>query len=127
MTQEEKTLLNDYLVEVAPYQPLVNVLASRYGYMWDVDILLYHNSEQTWRKTCAPEGTFTTKVMGKNSHRVVDIYEIKPFLRPMPKNVELTKEEILENYYDYLGLIEKGLAKDGTDLYNRCKYHHVEC
>lgn len=125
MTQEEKTLLNNYLVEAAPYQPLVNVLVS--DYMWDVDILLYCNSKETWRKTCAPEGTFTTQVMGKNSHRVVDIYEIKPFLRPMPKDVELTKEEILENYFDYLGLIEKGLAKDGTDLYNRCKYHHVEC
>ena len=125
MTQEDKTLLNDYLVEVAPYQPLVNVLVS--DYMWDVDIILYRNSKENWKKTCAPEGTFTTKVMGKNSHRVVDIYEIKPFLRPMPKNVELTKEEILENYYDYLGLIEKGLAKDGTDLYKRCKYSRVEC
>ena len=97
MTQEDKTLLNDYLVEVAPYQPLVKVLVS--DYMWDVDIILYRNSKENWKKTCAPEGTFTTKVMGKNSHRVVDIYEIKPFLRPMPKNVELTKEEILENYY----------------------------
>lgn len=125
MTQEEKTLLNDYLVEIAPYQPLVNVLVS--DYMWDVDILLYRNSKETWNKCCAHEGSFSTKVMGKNSHRVVDIDEIKPFLRPMPKNVELTKEEILENYYDYLGLIEKGLAKDGTDLYKRCKYSRVEC
>lgn len=125
MIQEEKTLLNDYLVEVAPYQPLVSVLVS--DYMWDVDILLYRNSKATWKKTCAHEGSFTTKVMGKNSHRVVEIYEIKPFLRPMPKDVELTKEEILENYYDYLGLIEKGLAKNGTDLYKRCKYSRVEC
>lgn len=126
MTQEEKALLNDYLVEVAPYQPLVNVLVG-YGYMWDVDILLYRNSKETWHKCCAAEGTFTTKVMCKNSHRVVDIDEIKPFLRPMPKDVELTKEEILENYYDYLGLIEKGLAKDGTDLYKRMRYSHVAC
>ena len=117
MTQEEKTLLNDYLAEVAPYQPLVSVLADRYGYMWDVDILLYRN----------PNGTFTTKIQGKNAHRGVYIDGIKPFLRPMPNGVQPTKEEILENYYDYLGLIEKGLAKDGTDLYNRCKYNHVEC
>lgn len=125
MTQEEKTLLNNYLVEVAPYQPLVNVLVS--DYMWDVDILLYRNSKETWHKCCAVEGTFSTKVLGKNSERVVYIDEIKPFLRPMPKNVELTKEAILENYYDYLGLIEKGLAKDGTDLYKRMRYSHVAC
>lgn len=125
MTQEEKTLLNNYLVEAAPYQPLVNVLVS--DYMWDVDILLYRNSKETWHKCCAAEGTFSTKVLGKNSEKVVYIDEIKPFLRPMPKNVELTKEEILENYYDYLGLIEKGLAKDGTDLYKRMRYSHVAC